>query len=198
VKHNSAVILTILRAYPKAIRWVRDTIEEHRPRSIGLNPADLPRLFQSVDHEILEATRLVCVEHMPRPPLEAWNLHALDDFAFMNAAGLTLDNFVFVRPGLETDASLMFHELVHVAQWRALGRARFLALYGVSLLRRGYDANPLEVMAHDLQARFDRGDVDFNFEAIVQRRTQEFAAQFRRENRQNRIVDIVARLFSAA
>ena len=42
---------------------------------------------------------------------------------------MTIDRFVFVRRGHETDVELIAHELVHVEQWRELGAIRFLVRY---------------------------------------------------------------------
>ena len=42
---------------------------------------------------------------------------------------MTIDRFVLVRRGHETDVGLIAHELVHVEQWRELGVVRFLVRY---------------------------------------------------------------------
>jgi hypothetical protein len=66
--------------------------------------------------------------------------------------------------------SLHFHELVHVVQWRILGPERFLWAYADGLERFGYRNSPLEVVAYDLQERFDAGVKPFDVEAEVARR----------------------------
>jgi hypothetical protein len=49
----------------------------------------------------------------------------------------------------------LFHELVHVAQYRVLGLRRFARLYVEGFLRAGgYPAIPLEVQAYELEARY--------------------------------------------
>jgi len=54
-----------------------------------------------------------------------------------------------------TDA-LLFHELVHVEQYRQLGIPRFAELYARGFLRGGgYDGIPLEVNAHTLGGRYE-------------------------------------------
>jgi hypothetical protein len=42
---------------------------------------------------------------------------------------MTLDRWILVRRGHETDVGLIAHELVHVEQWRRLGVLRFLRAY---------------------------------------------------------------------
>ena len=55
-------------------------------------------------------------------------------------AAMTVASTIYLRPGLEgTDpdvlARLLVHELVHVRQWRELGRIRFVARYVGDYLR---------------------------------------------------------------
>ncbi|HEX4777754.1 MAG TPA: DUF4157 domain-containing protein [Acidimicrobiia bacterium] len=75
---------------------------------------------------------------------------------------ITLGRCIVVRRGLERDRALLTHELVHVRQWRELGRARFLARYLGPYARgrlRGlghrdaYEAIPLEVEARAVAGR---------------------------------------------
>jgi hypothetical protein len=55
-------------------------------------------------------------------------------------------------------AGLLFHELIHVEQYRQLGIPRFSELYVRGFLNGGsYEVIPLEVNAYSLEDRF-RGD----------------------------------------
>jgi len=52
---------------------------------------------------------------------------------------------------------LLFHELVHVEQYRQLGIPRFAELYVRGFLSGdGYDGIPLEINAYGLGGRFER------------------------------------------
>lgn len=104
------------------------------------------------------------------------------------AAGITLDAAIFVQRGLEHDESLIFHEMVHAAQWRTLGPNRFLAMYGLMLVESGYRENPLERMAYELQSQFDSHDVMNEVTAVIARKTQELFASFRRRSLVHRLV----------
>jgi hypothetical protein len=54
-------------------------------------------------------------------------------------------------------SGLLFHELVHVEQYRQLGIPRFSELYVRGFLNGGsYEAIPLEVNAYMLEGRFER------------------------------------------
>jgi hypothetical protein len=51
---------------------------------------------------------------------------------------------------------LLFHELVHVEQYRQLGISRFAGLYVSGFLSGGsYEAIPLEINAYTLEGRFE-------------------------------------------
>jgi hypothetical protein len=57
----------------------------------------------------------------------------------------------------EIDASTLFHELVHVVQYRVLRLREFARLYVRGFLRGGgYEGIPLERKAYQLATRFDR------------------------------------------
>lgn len=173
---------------------MNETISEHKKRATPLQELQYSRYKDFFSAELLDRVKVVQVERMPRPPFEDWNLHALDDFAYFNAAGLALDNFILIRPGHADIESLLFHELVHVVQWQVLGHARFVAMYGVWQLQRGYDAHPLENMAYQLQHSFDSHSLRFDVEPVARRRTQELASAFRRESFTNAIIDFAVNL----
>jgi hypothetical protein len=97
-------------------------------------------------------------------------LSRFGDFELMEASGITYLDTYFLRADHAGDESLHFHELVPVVQWRLLGPERFLWLYADGLERCGYRNSPLEVMAYDLQSRFDAGCQPFDVEAEVGRR----------------------------
>jgi hypothetical protein len=70
--------------------------------------------------------------------------------------------------------STLFHELVHVVQYRVLGLKRFAELYVKGFLSGGgYEGIPLELQAYELGARFDREpDKIFSVEEDVIRRNE--------------------------
>jgi hypothetical protein len=171
---------------PRARRWLRTTIAVHEPQARSIAESRFARLSELFGEEVLSRTRLAAVERVPQPPLQQWGiaggLHAGE------VAGVTLDQLILVQLGLERDESLIFHELVHAIQWRALGRNRFLALYGLLLIEHGYRGNPLEEMAHDLQAQFDAGGIRPDPAPAIERRTQELLTSFRCRSILNRVI----------
>jgi hypothetical protein len=82
-------------------------------------------------------------------------------------SAITFDNIVAVREEA-SPARLLFHELVHVAQYRLLGTSTFARLYVRGFLAEGgYDQIPLECCASMLEERFAIGGAHFSVETIV-------------------------------
>ena len=181
------IMLRQLLILPRARRWVSRTIFRHMAKSRAVADLRFDRLDSCCSAELLRFARVVVVPRVPQPPLEQWGVRDAGAFTAIEAAGITLREMIFVRADRVGDASLLFHELVHVVQWRTLGPNRFLALYGLLLLEHGYRGNPLEEMAYDLQARFDAGET-LAIDAIVARRTQELFAGFAKRSWPHRCV----------
>lgn len=95
----------------------------------------------------------------PEADLTRVRLHTGGFFAwYLKVAGnsaITFGNHVwFVSEARKGDIALLAHELVHVAQYRRMGRMRFLARYGLDLVRARFRysrALPLEVPAYARQ-----------------------------------------------
>ena len=64
---------------------------------------------------------------------------------------------------------LLFHELVHIAQYLHLGVPRFMAEYVRGFVTGGYPGTPPEEQAFELTTRFERGEI-FSVETEVRRR----------------------------
>jgi hypothetical protein len=86
-------------------------------------------------------------------PLRRMGFTNLPSFSTM-AAVTFCDVVVSHQPFTD---GLLFHELVHVEQYRLLGIPRFAELYVRGFLNGGgYDRIPLEINAYDLGGRFER------------------------------------------
>src|SRR6202020_2418373 len=84
---------------------------------------------------------------------KAWGFKNLPDQASM--AAITFSDVVVSHE--EFSNGLLFHELVHVEQYRQLGIPRFSEFYVRGFLNGGsYEAIPLEVNAYNLEDRFRR------------------------------------------
>ena len=124
------------------------------------------RFFPAAD---LERIRVLQpgLERVPNPPfyddLGKLGFTGLPDFSTM--AAITFDDVVVFHEPLTPQ--LIFHELVHVVQYRLLGIAEFARLYVRGYLHGGYDGTPLELCAYQLDGRFIMGSVGFDVEAEV-------------------------------
>jgi hypothetical protein len=86
------------------------------------------------------------------PMLRGWGFNNLPNYSEM--AAITFSDIVVFNDPV-TDGFL-FHELVHVEQYRQVGIHRFAELYVCGFLNSGsYDAIPLEVNAYSLGGRFE-------------------------------------------
>ncbi len=76
----------------------------------------------------------------------------LPDFSRM--AAITFSDVVVAHQPFT--AGLLFHELVHIEQYRQLGIPRFAELYVRGFLSGGgYEGIPLEINAYNLRAQFE-------------------------------------------
>jgi hypothetical protein len=140
---------------------VQQTLRQYAPAARPINSFGFRRLPDFYDADTLAKAKAVAIDKVPMPPLSAMGLGRFADFERMDATGITYLDTYFLRAEQAWDESLHFHELVHVIQWRILGPEGFLAAYADGLERFGYRASPLEVMAYDLQARFDAHQTPF-------------------------------------
>ena len=154
--------------------YIRQQRAHYVGRSASLTFSELwTRFFSATDLERIRAVQAGnslaagALERVPNPPfyadLEKLGFTGLPDFSTMPA--ITFDDVVVFHEPLTPQ--LIFHELVHVVQYRLLGVDEFARLYVRGYLHGGYGGTPLEVCAYDLDGRFIMGSVGFNVEAEV-------------------------------
>jgi hypothetical protein len=136
---------------------VADLLTAHRSTALAVTALGFPRLPRYFPGEVLSRARVVKARRVPFPPVSAMGLPELSAMERISMAGITFANTIFVTEATCSE-STCFHELVHVVQWDTLGMDGFLLAYGASLLRYGYDENPLEELAYRLERAFARGD----------------------------------------
>jgi hypothetical protein len=129
--------------------------------------SELAAYFSALD---LDRVRVVEADPLPIsvPPFSGLiRVIGLDYPDLSLTAAITFDHVIAAREAMR--ASLLFHELVHVAQYRLLGVATFARLYVRGLLtQRRYERIPLECCAFELAARFCRSPAPFSVEAEVE------------------------------
>jgi len=127
-----------------------------------LAPDDAAVLSRYFSAPVLACVRVAAVDRIEDPEvyglLRALGVRVPMDLS--TVAGMAFGDTV-VMTGRETDLrrrSVVFHEMVHVVQYRRLGMREFCRAYVRGWMDGGYMGVGLEVEAYEMQARFDRGD----------------------------------------
>ncbi|MFN7564804.1 MAG: hypothetical protein ACK5TH_23725 [Prosthecobacter sp.] len=166
---NNIQIEKLLSKMPDIISWIDATLTAHADLARPAASFGFKRLLDFYSPQFLEAAKVVVVERVPVPPLEALGLPELADFERGQYVGMTFKDTYFVVAAEASRESLHFHELVHVVQWAHLGVERFLSAYAAGLAIEGYRNSPLEVMAYELEAHFENGGNPIDIVATVRR-----------------------------
>jgi len=127
-------------------------------RAVPLSAAQRSEMEPFFVPDVLDRVRLVVLvgERVPNPDFYPMlSALGLDDLPDQEAsAAITFCDVVVAHTPFSS--GLLFHELVHVEQYRQLGVARFSELYVRGFLNGGrYETIPLEVNAYALGERFE-------------------------------------------
>jgi hypothetical protein len=133
--------------------------EEYAPRAVSLSAQQRDAVAGFFSEQILDGTRLLVLPTGERvanpdsyPMLRGMGFENLPDQSGMGA--ITFCDVVVSHEPFSN--GLLFHELVHVEQYRQLGIPQFSELYVHGFLNGGsYEAIPLEVNAYTLGGRFE-------------------------------------------
>jgi len=139
-------------------QYISTQREKYATRAIPLSAQQKAAMNGFFSAQVLDGTRLLVLkgERVANPDfypmLRNLGFKNLPDQPTMGA--ITFSDVVVAHVAF-TDG-LLFHELVHVEQYRQLGVPRFSGLYVRGFLNGGsYDAIPLEVNAYTLGGRFE-------------------------------------------
>jgi hypothetical protein len=135
-------------------------ITVHRNRLAGsareLSQVERSGLWGYFESSELDRVRVMVADPLPigEPPLAGVVRSLGFDFPnIASTAAITFDWLILARAQL--DSSLLFHEMVHVVQYRRLGVAAFARKYVEGFLRhRSYEDIPLERCAFELEYRY--------------------------------------------
>jgi hypothetical protein len=149
----------------KVHNWIASQRAEHLPDARPLTDRERMALSGYFAEETLAQARVARVERVPSPPFFLAILKRLEfigkrvHFNFSASAGITFGECVLiVDPGVPID--LLFHEMVHVEQYRILGMKEFARAYVQGIVDSDfiYEKIPLEVLAFEMTARFTAGE----------------------------------------
>ena len=164
----SAGLAASVLAYPVAL-YIRSQRDRLALRSVPLTDhtkKEVSEYFRSVDLDRVRAVERDPLP-VPAPPFRQLARRLGLDFPELSmVAAITLDDVIASRGPLA--ARLLFHELVHVVQFRLLGIHTFSKLYTRGLLStRSYHRIPLERCAFELEERFATANAPFDVESTV-------------------------------
>jgi hypothetical protein len=144
------------------VQYITTQREKYSTRAIPLSSQQKAKMTGFFSPQLLDDARLLVLggERVVNPDfypmLRNMGFNNLPDQSAM--AAITFSNTV-VSHGPFTDG-LLFHELVHVEQYRQLGIHRFSELYVRGFLTGGsYDGIPLERNAYMLGGRYEKDPV---------------------------------------
>ena len=133
--------------------------ERYAPRAIALSAQQKAAMTGFFSPHVLEGARLLVLQRERvanpdfYPMLRNLGFNNLPDQSTM--AAITFSDVVVSHQPFSN--GLLFHELVHMEQYRQLGIPRFSELYVRGFLDGGsYEAIPLEVNAYTLGGRFEQ------------------------------------------
>lgn len=159
----------------QAHAWILSQRDLHWPHARALSAPERRPLRGFYASDLLDSVR-VRAGHAIENPQFYWqaiaalqHLGVRTEFSLALAAGITfVDCVVLPQPAFTAD--LLFHEAVHVVQYRLLGPRRFAERYVNGLADAGfvYERNPMEAVAFELQERFLLG-LRFDVQAIIER-----------------------------
>jgi hypothetical protein len=142
-----------------AAHYISNRRERYFPAAAPLSDCQKAAMAGYFSNELLNETRLLALvdQRVGNPAfyrmLRAIGYTNLLDQSTM--AAITFSDTVVAHVPFTDD--LLFHELVHVEQYRQLGISRFAELYVRGFLNGGgYDAIPLERNAYMLGALYER------------------------------------------
>ncbi len=168
----------IISRLPGVRRWIDELLAGSRSKATRVSTLPFSRLKYFYSTETLERAWYVVADAVPVPPLTQLGLPGFEDFEHGSPHGITYQDLYFVRRDHATEEGLHFHELVHTIQWNYLGPDRFLEAYALGYLDGGgYEKNPLEQIAFQLQEAFVREEWNFQAEPLVIRHLEALLRQ---------------------
>lgn len=113
----------------------------------------------------LVAARVKTVEKIENPPFlegllkQAAFFGIRVQFDFNRVSGMTFVDCILVKQK-DVSPNLLFHEMVHVEQYRQLGTEGFVRAYVRGMVDGGmvYERIPLEAIANEMTSRFVAGE----------------------------------------
>lgn len=167
------------RLFPHLIEqshnWLWEQRNLHRAKARRLTKDERLPLQDYYDRRILDIVRVATAEQISNPPfydeLTESGFPILD---LSGSAGITFVDCIVIRGMFERNfpswISILFHELVHVVQFKVLGSRKVIEAYLQAWTQNGYQYHdvPFETQAYRLEARFKRNKPLFSVKEVVE------------------------------
>jgi hypothetical protein len=132
------------------------------------------------DTQVLDNVRVATVNRISNPPFYSELTESGFPILDLSAsAGITFIDCVVVRTPFQQHfpswISILFHELVHVVQFKILGPRKVLEVYLQAWEQNGYQYHdvPFEIQAYRLEARFEQHEPLFSVREVVEQELQD-------------------------
>lgn len=141
--------------------WIESQRVEHLPQARPLTDSERAALGAYFSGESIAQARVANVDRVPSPPFFGSIVKQLAfigkrvHFDFSAGAGITFGECILIaNPAVPI--GLLFHEMVHVEQYRILGMKEFAKAYVQGIVDSNfiYEKIPLEAIAFEMSARF--------------------------------------------
>lgn len=146
--------------------WIGRQRERLRPTASNLQDEQIEHLSAHFRPETLGTVRYQLIDHIENPAFyEELIRNGIDiPLDFSQMVGITFyDTISISRKKLRRQylIRLLFHECVHVAQYRHLGVAAFISRYVQGWADHGFNyfTIPLERQAYELERRYAQGEI---------------------------------------
>lgn len=171
--HNPEQLVSYLEKEGR--NWMVTERDAHRAKGRPLESDIRSVIGPFFQNDTLDSVRICEVPRIENPAfykeLERQGIPM--SLSFSDMAGITFDDTVLINPSkinAQKRTSLVFHECVHVAQFRFLTPDGFVREYVKGWVNNEFDYYkiPLEIQAYQLQQRFDSNSQStFSVEAEV-------------------------------
>src|SRR5262249_58389523 len=129
--------------FPLVDDWMWAALAANAGTARPVASRGFPRLPLYFTAETLASAKVVIMDRLPVPPLSSWGLTQFASFERGDPDGITYLDTCFLKPHQSKNEAILFHELIHVIQWRGFCAERFPRPSAHCFVRLWYLDSPL-------------------------------------------------------
>jgi hypothetical protein len=154
---DKALFKIVKEEHDTLLSWMDATLKEQAQRFIPVIDLGFQRLPLYFSKIVLTTVNAVITEGLPPIPPVLIKMGGFLNFSSEGVSAITYGNTYFIQKKFSEDESIHFHEIIHALQWNHFGMEKYVALYALELIERGYSRSRFEIQADKHQKRFDSG-----------------------------------------